>query len=219
MDLEFPKLVPIPNSEPICRGDGTHLQYFFRLDWSGPFDEGAHPIPPAYRPLTEVALLVPNEYGAEFRRCLSRAEEEFGIPRLFDTEVREFCLDPAISHIEVAFRLLAYCAVESVRRDAFGELVPASEEVFRPGSTRSLQDPLLASAMLWRFWSNQTGSALVPQFARASYLKTVVEVMRANASSSSVEEDFLGSYREASRIEQFLRELERREWRGRSPGT
>lgn len=93
---------------------------------------------------------IPNTYKAEIRRCTHLALLEWGTNRPFDTMIREICLEPAISYIYVSFRLIADC------------LYDKEANYFYRGEDKAYA----TQAMLYKFWSFQTGSGLIKKHAR-----------------------------------------------------
>lgn len=94
---------------------------------------------------------IPHEYMDAIHESTMKAELEWNQERHFDTNIREMCLKPGISFIEVAFRLLSDCLY--------------SEE-----TNYFLRDPnkwsIGVTLHLIRFWQHQTGSGLVLNHSR-----------------------------------------------------
>jgi hypothetical protein len=88
---------------------------------------------------------LPENYLSEIRRCARLAQTEWGTGRGFDTMIREICLQPAVEYAYVAFRLMADC------------LYDASTNYFYRGPDKGIA----TQALLYKFWSFQTGRGLV----------------------------------------------------------
>jgi len=99
---------------------------------------------------------IPQTYMTEIHRCVHLALFEWGTNRPFDIMIRKICLEPAISYIFVSFRLIADC------------LYDKKTNYFYRG-----EDKIFATqAMLYKFWSFQTGCGLIKKHAHFERLNT-----------------------------------------------
>lgn len=98
----------------------------------------------------DMLFAIPNMYMEEIRRCARLALIEWGASRPFDTMIREICLEPAIYYVYVSFRLIADC------------LYDEKTEYFYRGEDKSFA----TQAMLYKFWSFQTGWGLIRDHAQ-----------------------------------------------------
>lgn len=118
-------------------------------------------LPPEYIDIVDnFVFAIDLDYEKEIHRNSHRADEEWHVKRSFDTNVREYCLTPAISHVEVAFYLLSDCFYDEEkqwfsRHDGYGSIAK--------------------EAMLYRFWCGQTGRGLIWNRAGLNKLKSYVE--------------------------------------------
>lgn len=94
----------------------------------------------------------------EIRRCVRCAFDEYQIIRPFDTGIRDMLLNPAISYISCAFKLLTDCLFDEVT-NRWSRKIPLKM--------------IASQAMLYRFWSHQTGSGLVREHADLDRLREV----------------------------------------------
>lgn len=98
----------------------------------------------------DMTFAIPQHYLMEVRRTARLSVLEWCTSRPFDTMVREICLEPAVSYAYVSFRLVADCLYDS------------DTNYFYRGN-----DKILApQAMLYKFWSHQTGRGLLRAFSR-----------------------------------------------------
>ena len=96
-------------------------------------------------------------YMTEIKRNAMRAFEEWVvINRPFDTMIREMCLLPAIAHVAVAFKLIEDCAYNP------------STKYFDRGDLNKI----LRYAMMFRFWSHQTGMGLIEDHSEFKILES-----------------------------------------------
>jgi len=92
---------------------------------------------------------IPRNYLQEIRRTSKFSLIEWGIERGFDTSIREMCLEPAISYVAVAFKLIADCIYDKETNCFYKK-----------------EDKYIASnVLLYRFWMNQTGRGCVGDHA------------------------------------------------------
>lgn len=95
--------------------------------------------------LQGLTFAIPVHYLEEIRRSARMSCMEWGVERHFDTMIREICLEPAISFAFVAFRLIADCIYDSETNYFY----------------RSDDKIIVPQALLYKFWSFQTGRGLV----------------------------------------------------------
>jgi hypothetical protein len=93
---------------------------------------------------------VPRSYVDEIHRVCRMASIEWATERHFDTMIRDICLEPAIAYTYVGFRLLSDCLYDS--KTAF--FYRGNDKTFAP------------QALLYKFWSGQTGRGLLRSHAR-----------------------------------------------------
>lgn len=98
----------------------------------------------------DLLFAIPRHYLDEIRRTANLAVLEWGRERGFDTMIREICLEPAINYTYVSFRLLADCIYD-----------PETNYFDRH------DDKIIApQALLYKFWSGQTGRGLIRDHAK-----------------------------------------------------
>lgn len=97
----------------------------------------------------DLQFVVPRDYLEEIRKCSKKAAMRWGNEYPFDTMIREICLEPAISFVNVAFRLLSDCLYDS------------ETNYFSRDSSRKI----VTQALLYKFWRDQTGRGLVRDHA------------------------------------------------------
>ncbi len=105
--------------------------------------------------IKNMKFAIPLNYMEEIRRNAKRGLYEWDIYREFDTSVREFCLNPAISHIYVAFYLIADCAYDP------------KENYFYRGDDKVL----IPHALAYKFWAHQTGIGCLAEHADIDSLR------------------------------------------------
>ena len=93
----------------------------------------------------KMIFAIPSHYLKEIRKSSYKALTEWDGDYPFDTSMREMCLGPAIAHVFVAFRLISDCLYDPVTNYF-------SREPIKIISTQ---------ALLYKFWSFQTGRGLV----------------------------------------------------------
>lgn len=93
---------------------------------------------------------IPRHYLDEIRRTANMAVIEWGKERGFDTMIRDVCLEPAINYAYVSFRLLADCIYD-----------PETNYFYRHANKI-----ITSQALLYKFWSGQTGWGLIRAHAR-----------------------------------------------------
>jgi hypothetical protein len=103
-------------------------------------------LPKEYDDITKsFVFALPQKYVDEIKRQARTAQTEWSQNYQFDTNIREICLKPAITHIQVAFALLKDC------------LYDPSTNYF----SRSPLKNITSQMMLYKFWSFQTGRSQV----------------------------------------------------------
>jgi len=106
-----------------------------------------------------LVFAIPRNYIKEIRRCARLALVEWCTERNFDTMIRDICLMPAIAYTYVAFRLIADCAYDP------------KKNYFYRGDDQTI----MPQAMLYKFWSYQTGRGLVQDH---SYFKKITWLLK-----------------------------------------
>lgn len=106
--------------------------------------------------LDAARFAIKPDYHAEIVRNARRAVEEWSHPRPFDTIVRDWCLQTAHAHVDVASSLLFDC-LQSV----------GDEMDYERNYDRR---QILTSAFLWRIWSGQTGAGHLWELAHLRIL-------------------------------------------------
>lgn len=104
-------------------------------------------LPEPYNQVVKDSLFFISEhYRSEIIRNFAEATKEWALIRTsFDTTIREMCLDPAISHIQVGFNLIADCLYD--------------EEKNYYDRTELAQ--IISNMLLYKFWCMQTGNGMV----------------------------------------------------------
>lgn len=92
---------------------------------------------------------IPVRYLEEIRYNARMAQMIYCSPHPFDTMIREICCEPAIAHVFVAFRLIADCVYDR------------KKNYFYRGDDKIL----VPQALLYKFWSHQTGDGLIRDHA------------------------------------------------------
>ena len=116
-------------------------------------------LPPKYDEWVKgMQFAIPQHYMEEIRRCAHQASIEWATERHFDTMIREICLKPAISYAYVAFRLIADCMYDD------------QSNYFYRGDDKTIA----TQAMLYKFWSYQTGRGLLKDHAMFSRIEGIV---------------------------------------------
>ena len=113
-------------------------------------------MPPPYNKwIKGLFFVIPHNYMEEIRRCARLGVIEWSTARPFDTMIKGICLEPAIDYIFVAFRLLADCVYDK------------KTEYYYRGKDKIF----IAQALLYKFWSFQTGSGLIKDHAQFKRLE------------------------------------------------
>ena len=125
-----------------------------------------------------------DSYVDEIRRNAQRCLEEWNIKRPFDTNVREYCLQTAISHAFVAFYLLEDCAYD-VEKEGF----------YRKHHEDKM---LIKHALAYKLWAHQTGRGCVRRNARLEDLEGILELFNRIEPRTAYDltKDFLDSIEE-----------------------
>lgn len=95
-------------------------------------------------------FIIDGKYLREINRNSYNAFYEWNFQRNFDTIIREMCLEPAFSFVQVAFRLLGDCLYNS------------ETNYYERDNILRLIAPKL---MLYKFWSHQTGRGLLKKLS------------------------------------------------------
>lgn len=139
-------------------------------------------LPKKYSWVEDIRFALPRHYLDQIRQSTRQAMDIWGREYGFDTMIREICLEPAISHSYVAFRLLADCVYDEKTnywsRDDSKFIVP--------------------QALLYKFWSFQTGRGLVRDHAKFNKITWILESgpQMSNDSKSNEVMKFLDAIKE-----------------------
>lgn len=148
--------------------------------------------------LQSLRFAIPFSYLNEIRRVTQSAMVEWNTNRPFDTCVREMCLEPAISYIETAFKLLCDCAYDVETKYYY----------------RADNKYILAPMLLYRFWQHQTGSGRITDHAGFESLKSrlawALEISNSSTSQTISVEHIKRSKLEAEALKKFLKYFEDR---------
>jgi hypothetical protein len=93
-------------------------------------------------------LITPN-YRNEIIRNFAEATKEWTLNRSFDTNIREMCLQPAISHVKVGFELIGDCLYDE-RTNYYD---------------RTELKGIIANMLMYKFWCMQTGNGMVRYYS------------------------------------------------------
>jgi len=136
--------------------------------------------------IKNIKFVIPNDYMSEIKRNAQRGLEEWNIQRGFDTNVREFCLKPAIWHIYTAFYLISDCAYDP------------KENYYYRGDDK----PLIPHVLAYKFWAHQTGRGCVSEHANFDALKKTIsfyELLGGPSQSAKNCKEFLETMKEHER--------------------
>jgi len=106
---------------------------------------------------------LPNSYLDEVRRQTSEAMIEWSSRYPFDTVIREKCLEPAITHVKIAFYLLKDCICDD------------NGDFLHNNYSRTA-----TYIMLYKFWAGQTGRGCVREHAFLDNLKEDISYYKDN---------------------------------------
>jgi hypothetical protein len=200
-ELDFPEMLRV--GETNLGGSRKNPIPLFRLDWVS-FEERRKAefqkwlkkhwseeevkfiprIPEArFKVLNERLYFLNRGYSSEIRRNARRAQEEWGHERPFDTCIRDQCLTPAQSHVEVAFMLLADCAYDK-------------EE------DQKLQGPeqhILDNEMLIVMWARQTGGGLIRRNSKLHKLQEQIDSGRRDQETIDTYAALINDFEELSK--------------------
>jgi len=98
----------------------------------------------------DMLFVIPSKYMEEIRRNARIGIIEWSQVRPFDTMIREICLEPAKQYIYVAFRLIVDCMYNK------------DTQYYYRGPDKAYA----TQALLYKFWSLQTGSGLIKDNAQ-----------------------------------------------------
>jgi len=137
--------------------------------------------------LKNITFAIPEHYMYRIKDFSQKANFGWCDKYPYDTSIRELCLKPAISYVEVAFKLIADC--------------PYNEETnyFYRGDDRIL----IAHAALYKFWSFQTGRGCVEDHADFRRLEYIVKKGMAKPEFKTMVRKFL------SAIKRYQKRLEK----------
>lgn len=169
----FPKLIRIGNTS---EQDEFGTSYLYTLDWSevdkqksekffewfknyrSDFEKPKHApktLPDNFEKwIKNIAFRIPENYLREIEHFSCLFQTERVRRRLFDTVIREKCLEVAEQAADCAFMMLVDCAIsmqgEHIRRK------------------------VLKSALLFKFWAHKTGNGLIKEISGVDDLKELI---------------------------------------------
>jgi hypothetical protein len=173
--LYFPKLVHVGEANFKAWSDDSKVTALYRLDWSlaekikekefGKWLERAHvdakyvgDLPKEYDEwLKNFTFAIPNHYITRIRTFARMGLEGWTTAYPFDTNIREICLKPAISAVEVSFKLIADCPYDK------------ETNYFYRGDDKII----VAHAALYKFWCFQTGRGCIEDHANFQRLEFI----------------------------------------------
>lgn len=182
----FPNLVRQGEVSFKSWSDSNKTTDLYRLDWShldeikrkrfvddartsSMVSEYPGTLPEPYNSwIQKLVFTIPVDYMEEIRRCSRVAQLEYCTPRHFDTMIRGICLEPAISYIYVAFRMIADC-------------------VYDPDTNYFYRGPdkiIIPQALLYKFWCGQTGYGLLKDH---SWFKKITWMLDSDLSKNDTE--------------------------------
>lgn len=130
-------------------------------------------LPKEYDDITKSFIFaLPRLYIDEIKSQSRIAQTEWSSDYSFDTNIRETCLTPAISHIYVAFSLLADCLYDPIT-NYFSRLVYKN---------------MAAQMMLYKFWTFQTGRGRVDDHSRLDKLRERLKYMKPGENDEATSE-------------------------------
>lgn len=129
----------------------------------------------------DVLFAIPHTYLTEIRKQSDQAVEKWTETYPFDTVIRDLCLEPAISHVMVAFKLLGDCIYDETTNYYL----------------RTMEKKILTHAMLYKFWAGQTGRGLLQGHACFDELR---ELLNSRNRDFFEIQSFLNSIEEHERI-------------------
>lgn len=106
--------------------------------------------------IKSLTFAISHSYMNEITRNTRRGFEEWNIQRSFDTNIREYCLKPAIWHIYIAFYLISDCVYD-----------PESNYYSRNYN----ENILIPHCLAYKFWAHQTGRGCIAEHADFDALK------------------------------------------------
>lgn len=107
----------------------------------------------------DMLFAIPQSYYDEIHRTARLGLIEWSTERHFDTMIREICLQPAIGYIFTSFRLLADCLYDE-KTNYF---------------SRDPDKVIAPQALLYKFWSGQTGRGLIRDHADFRRIESSVQ--------------------------------------------
>lgn len=166
--LFFPQLVHLEDVIFKSWSGDSGSTPIYKLDW-GPVDErkaksynfGDFPgtLPKTYDDWVKNFLFaIPTNYLDQINYSVRQAVFEWNAELRFDTMIREICLSPAISHIQVAFKLIADCLYDKETNYFY----------------RNPDKKVAPHAMLYKFWAFQTGEGLIREHSAFNRIEPLV---------------------------------------------
>jgi len=135
----------------------------YHLAWSNndKLQNGKTALPKPYLDMiTQLKYAIPPDYLKEIRRATEMADREWNRdPGYFDTNVRDWLSDPAIAYVQLAFKLIDDCSWD------------VEKQSYHHGPHYT------SRAMMYRFWSMQTGSGLYDGNCDFDYLRKRQEMI------------------------------------------
>jgi hypothetical protein len=176
--LIFPQLVF--EKETSFKAWGQKNTAIYRLDWSFKETQCDHdkhvPLPAQYdQMLKEQRFALPPNYLRQIRTSSNDAVTGWNADYPFDTMVREICLEPAMAHARVAFRLMADCLYDD----------QANKWDRRPSTY------LIFHLLMLKFWTNQTGAGLVHERAEITRLRSKLDFQHLTSETRLLINEFL----------------------------
>jgi len=104
----------------------------------------------------DMLFAIPQSYYDEIHRTARMGLIEWSTERHFDTMIRDICLQPAIGYIFTSFRLLADCLYDE-KTNYF---------------SRDPDKVIAPQALLYKFWSGQTGRGLIRDHAHFNRIES-----------------------------------------------
>lgn len=166
--LYFPRLIRSGETTFKAHSDVSRSTSIYKLDWDEvdrikkdnwekrTLISSDQPLPPfpgtlpdEYAWVKDLRYALPRNYLDQIRHCARQAMEIWGKEYGFDTMIREICLEPAIAHSYVAFRLVSDCIYDE------------STNYWSRDDSRII----VPQALLYKFWIHQTGRGMVRDHA------------------------------------------------------
>lgn len=174
--LYFPRLVRIGQANFSAWSDNSKMTPLYKLDWSqiekikekefkGWAKNHANidtkyvgDLPKEYDEwLKNFTFAIPDHYMTKIRAFARQGLEGWTTNYPFDTNIREMCLKPAISAVEVSFKLIADCPYDKQTNYFYRE----DDKI------------IVAHAALYKFWCFQTGRGCIEDHANFQRLEFI----------------------------------------------